>query len=359
MTAIGEKIASLRREANMTQADLGDALCVTAQAISKWERGQAEPDISTLLRISELFHVSMDELLKGDSTPAPEAPPAGAETAAHAVVAEGMAEPAPAPAPVQEKIKEAPVGNCAVCKQPVSPDEVGRRTPILLCNTCLHRKTPVGSCMKCGREVCPADLSTAPPIVICNRCKSTPHSNTASTRKKGDTDDPNQAEGTRKTGRASFFSKGRTDAQKARAAEAEEERQELSRGYIWGGIAGAVVLLCALLFLPEMSIPLRVLSSVLAGYAVFAAVAQCLWETYLLDVFEWFISRTVQFPGIIFSFDLDGLAFLIVMKLLFAALGFLFGVLMAVLGIGVCLVLGFVSFPFSLLAKHRAASGDA
>lgn len=357
MTTIGEKIASLRREANMTQADLGDALCVTAQAISKWERGQAEPDISTLLRIAELFHVSMDELLKGDSAPAPEAPPAGAETAVNVGGAEGAAEPAPAPAPVQEKIKEAPVGNCAVCKQPVSPDEVGRRTPILLCRTCLHRKTPVGTCMKCGREVCPADLSTAPPIMICEHCQSDPHSNTASTRKKGDTDDPDQAEATRKAGRASFFSKEKTDARKA--AEAEAERQELSRGYIWGGIAGGIILFCCLFFLPDMSIPVRVLSSALAGYAVFAAVAQCLWETYLLDVFVWFVSRTVQFPGIIFSFDLDGLAFLIVMKLLFAALGFLFGVLMAVLGIGVCLVLGFVSFPFSLLAKHRAARGDA
>ena len=167
MTAIGEKIASLRREANMTQADLGDALCVTAQAISKWERGQAEPDISTLLRIAELFHVSTDELLKGDAISASDTPPAEEESPL-CTEAEPAAEATPAP--VQEKTMEEPVGNCAVCKQPVLPDEVGKKTPALLCKKCLNRNAPVGTCMTCGQTVTCRTLATKPPIIRCQSC---------------------------------------------------------------------------------------------------------------------------------------------------------------------------------------------
>ena len=166
MTAIGEKIASLRREANMTQADLGDALCVTAQAISKWERGQAEPDISTLLRIAQLFHVSTDELLKGDAVPTSDAPPAEENTSD----TEEETEAEAMPATIQETESKEPIGTCAVCKQPVLPDEVGKKAPALLCKKCLNRNAPVGTCMTCGQTVTCLTLATKPPIIRCQSC---------------------------------------------------------------------------------------------------------------------------------------------------------------------------------------------
>lgn len=68
MKRIGKNIASLRRDHNMTQMQLADEVGVSFQAVSNWERGNSMPDISKLPQLSELFSVSIDELL-GDSSP--------------------------------------------------------------------------------------------------------------------------------------------------------------------------------------------------------------------------------------------------------------------------------------------------
>ena len=63
MQTLGERIASYRKEANMTQAELAEACSVTAQAVSKWENDLTAPDISLIPKLAELFHVTTDELL--------------------------------------------------------------------------------------------------------------------------------------------------------------------------------------------------------------------------------------------------------------------------------------------------------
>ena len=60
--AIGLKIRYLRKQHNITQKDLSKSLCVTSQAISKWENGKNMPDISVLPMVARLFGISMDEL---------------------------------------------------------------------------------------------------------------------------------------------------------------------------------------------------------------------------------------------------------------------------------------------------------
>jgi len=68
---LGEKINELRKKNNMTQEMLADAIGVTAQAVSKWERGVANPDLYLIPALAELFGVTADNLLgisaKGDS----------------------------------------------------------------------------------------------------------------------------------------------------------------------------------------------------------------------------------------------------------------------------------------------------
>ena len=59
---LGQDIAQLRKQNNMTQAEVADALHISYQAVSKWERGESLPDISLLPRIAELFHISIDKL---------------------------------------------------------------------------------------------------------------------------------------------------------------------------------------------------------------------------------------------------------------------------------------------------------
>lgn len=63
MQTLGERIASYRKAANMTQAELAEACLVTAQAVSKWENDLTAPDISLIPKLAELFHVTTDELL--------------------------------------------------------------------------------------------------------------------------------------------------------------------------------------------------------------------------------------------------------------------------------------------------------
>lgn len=62
--ALGEKLSKLRKENNYTQEQLADILSVSRQAISKWESNITYPETDKLIRMSELFHCSLDYLLK-------------------------------------------------------------------------------------------------------------------------------------------------------------------------------------------------------------------------------------------------------------------------------------------------------
>ena len=68
MRRIGQTIARLRRERNMTQMALADEMGVSFQAVSNWERGQSMPDISKLPDMTELLPFlptgKVDELLR-------------------------------------------------------------------------------------------------------------------------------------------------------------------------------------------------------------------------------------------------------------------------------------------------------
>ena len=59
----GTRLARLRKEKGLSQVDIADKVGVTAQAVSKWENDQTSPDIDVLLKLSEIFEISMDELL--------------------------------------------------------------------------------------------------------------------------------------------------------------------------------------------------------------------------------------------------------------------------------------------------------
>lgn len=62
MELIGKKIQSLRKNKNITQAQLANALSVSSQSVSKWENNLSVPDISLLPMIARYFGITMDEL---------------------------------------------------------------------------------------------------------------------------------------------------------------------------------------------------------------------------------------------------------------------------------------------------------
>lgn len=65
----GEKIKAYRRAMNLSQQALGEQLGLTSVAVSKWERGQSQPDIPTLNRLADIFGVSLDDLCGHETAP--------------------------------------------------------------------------------------------------------------------------------------------------------------------------------------------------------------------------------------------------------------------------------------------------
>ena len=66
---LGETIYKLRTEKNLSQVDLAEMLEVSRQSISKWENNSAVPELEKIVRLSEIFGVSLDELVKGEERP--------------------------------------------------------------------------------------------------------------------------------------------------------------------------------------------------------------------------------------------------------------------------------------------------
>lgn len=64
----GSEITELRKKNDLTQEQLAEKLNVTRQAVSNWENDRNLPDIEMLIRISDEFDVSLDELIKGGET---------------------------------------------------------------------------------------------------------------------------------------------------------------------------------------------------------------------------------------------------------------------------------------------------
>jgi len=55
MTVVGKQIALGRKSKNLSQSQFGELLCVTPQAVGKWERGESLPDIFMLGKIGEII----------------------------------------------------------------------------------------------------------------------------------------------------------------------------------------------------------------------------------------------------------------------------------------------------------------
>ena len=63
---LGARIAALRRQADMSQAELARALAVSPSAVGMYEQGRREPSMDRIVALSRLFGVSTDFLLTGE-----------------------------------------------------------------------------------------------------------------------------------------------------------------------------------------------------------------------------------------------------------------------------------------------------
>lgn len=95
MQEIGARIAYLRREQDLTQAELAEHLGISYQAVSSWERGASMPDISKLVDLARTLHATVDALLGSEPEEKSEVTELAPEVAEHAAWAVEHAEDAP------------------------------------------------------------------------------------------------------------------------------------------------------------------------------------------------------------------------------------------------------------------------
>lgn len=60
------KLKNARANAGLTQEQVAEKIMVSRQTISNWENGRSLPDIISIINLSDLYQISIDELLKGD-----------------------------------------------------------------------------------------------------------------------------------------------------------------------------------------------------------------------------------------------------------------------------------------------------
>ena len=63
---LGKQIKKYRSEVSLSQDALAEKIYVSRQTISNWENDKSYPDVNSLVLLSEVFHVSLDQLIKGD-----------------------------------------------------------------------------------------------------------------------------------------------------------------------------------------------------------------------------------------------------------------------------------------------------
>lgn len=287
----GSLIAYHRKRLNLTQTELGDMVNVTAQAVSKWEKGMSEPDLSTIQKLCRIFGIDVTEFFKEDESDANESGTEAEEIGApSAKDSAPVPTPAPAPAPAPAPTPKIIIGYCESCKRPVAQGEkyaverVGRSSV--------------------QRIYCPAcDLK-----------------------------------------------------RKATNAHGElyREQSALKRAFIWGGSIAAALAI-AFIIVTIVQKDWAILSGLIVAVAAFTFTSQCFWEGFIADFFMFFV-RGFSKPGLIFTLDLDGIIWLITVKLFLFIVCGLLSVICFIFGLALSLILSLFSFPFSLMAELHKIS---
>ena len=301
---LGQKIKKLRTEQGLTQKDLADQVHVTFQTVSKWEKDENEPDVSTLRELAKLFNCSMDYLLSEEENETPKE--------------EASAEPEPA-APVAEPVTKTII---------------------------IHQKE-MHVCQRCKKDIPENELEIDQ---VCVR-----HAGRGRSAEYRDV----------------YYHKNCLEQQRKEDKEREEKQKALKANsdrkkcFGWSIAAGVIALGIALVvFLGVESLKavvhpaLAVLYSVLIGYGMFAMLYCIISGSYIGDVFIWAAGLSIKFPGLIFSWDIDGIIWVITMKVIFAILAFLIGIATFIFAVALSAALSVVSFPFILIHNNNTNYED-
>ena len=261
---LGEKIRYHRTKLKLTQKDLAEKVNVTSQGVSRWEQDLVQPSIDTLMRMADIFSVSLDELVGNPNIPK-------------------LVESNPSPQPIiiqqssQHIDNRRTIGVCETCNKPI------------LEGNPLHRVHT---------------RARSPQTILCESCNQEREK-----RIEGDYK--------RVTKKNRFWA------------------------FLWGILGGALLLYTSIQGLIDGSLEMNAfLVGLLMSYLSFSFLFTFTMKNNFIHDFFWDITSFgfVRLPGIIFSFDIDGLIFLITAK-----------VVLFFIGIGIALVAGSIALVISLL----------
>ena len=143
-----------------------------------------------------------------------------------------------------------------------------------------------------------------------------------------------------------------------RAMEIKEKKdlsKSIKRGLIWGGVIGGGVLAFFLISIFVTGFDWEALfGSLIISYAVFSFSSTLFFSEHIQDIMLWFC-KSFTMPGVIFTLDLEGIFFLILVKIGGAILGFLLSILCFLFGVVFTLIYSMFAFPFCLIANIRAS----
>lgn len=173
----------------------------------------------------------------------------------------------------------------------------------------------IGFCTECGASVTEATLGLKEPKIICKKCM---------------------------------------DAN-ARGEKATRSRMRARRNasIITGLIVGGALLAFYLgMFGDGPGIAVDIGVSIWIAYSAFAFTAQMFFDGAVRNVLFDIAEKSIHLPGLIFEWSFDGIIWLIGMKILFWLLGVIAGILFAILGFFIALIIAPFVYPFSLVRQN-------
>ena len=303
---LGKKLAGYRKQLGITQQQLGERLNLSPQAVSKWENDLAEPDLHTLKALSNIYGVSIDEILDVNH----DTSPAKSSTLNTDAVTESVKSA------INEQLRSEPktLGFCKECGITITEENLGKRDPVFKCKKCVTIEHEINEREAKARIY---------------------------------------AEKTRALAEKERIKQSAAALEARKNVNRYEIKQKRKKSFIIAGLISAALFALMIPSLYEDFCFSNLCIAIILTYSAFSFVSLLFYDTPVTNVISYMCTASINWPGLIFTFDLDGLLWLIGMKILFAILGFLFGLLCSILGLVLGLIISPFVFPFIMVKMHR------
>lgn len=194
-----------------------------------------------------------------------------------------------------------------------------------------EKKEVIGFCKTCGITVTEETIGEKSPAIICKKCLDKRITNEKNAKREAELKEKNRISDIRRS-----------------------HTRKLRVSLIVSGILSILVLILSLYYIVSNNDYTLLPTAIVLSYVIFTFVACMFYDCFVKEVFIDWTTKSFQWPGLIFSFDLDGIIWLIGMKLLFWALGLLLGLLCSLLGLTLGMICAPFLFPFIMVNMKRS-----